>query len=281
MCESGIGGGAHDRFFARPSERDRHRLRATFDRVADLYDQARPRYPSALYDDLIALSGIRPGDRLLEIGCGTGIATRPLLQRGFDVVCVEPGERLAAAARRNLRSFRAEVDIQDFEGFMAPAGSFRLVFSATAWHWVDPAVRCRHAHELLTAGGHLAFWNALHAFPSGFDSFFTEIGDVYREIGFEQPDQWPPPTPEQIADDSNEIIASGLFDDVQVRRYVWQRAYTAEEYIALLDTFSSHIAMPSAKRERLYQWIRQRVAARPRQRVHRHWYAILHVARAT
>jgi hypothetical protein len=89
------------------------------------------------------------------------------------------------------------------------------------------------------------------------------------------------PTPEQIADDSNEIIASGLFDDVQVRRYVWQRAYAAEEYIALLDTFSSHIAMPSAKRERLYQWIRQRVAARPRQRVHRHWYAILHVARAT
>lgn len=170
---------------------------------------------------------------------------------------------------------------QDFENFAARPGSFRLIFAATSWHWIDPAVRYRRAHELLQAGGHLAFWSALHAFPAGFDPFFTEIGAVYSEIGFDRPGEWPPPTPEQIADDSDEIIGSGLFDDVQVRRYVWERFYTAEELIALLSTFSSHIAMSADKREHLFRWIRQHVSARPGQRVHRHWYAILHVAHAS
>ena len=83
----------------------------------------------------------------------------------------------------------------------------------------------------------------MHAFPEGFDPFFTEIQDVYDEIGESYDEEWPPPRPELVADDADEIEASGLFDDVHVRRYVWARHYTADEYIALLDTFSGHIAM--------------------------------------
>jgi hypothetical protein len=89
----------------------------------------------------------------------------------------------------------------------------------------------------------------------------------------------PPPPPEEIADAADEIEASGLFEDVRVRRYVWERSYTADEYIALLETFSGHITMDVAKRERLYREIRERIGSRPGQRVRRHWYAILHVAR--
>ena len=77
-------------------------------------------------------------------------------------------------------------------------------------------------------------------------------------------------------DSSAEIEASGLFEDVRVRRYVWEQQYSADEYIALLDTFSGHISMEASKRERLYGEIRLRLAGR---RVRRHWYAILHVAR--
>ena len=66
-----------------------------------------------------------------------------------------------------------------------------------------------------------------------------------------------------------------------MRRYVWETTYTADEYVALLDTFSGHIAMEESKRERLYREIRRRLARRPDPRLRPHWYAILHVARRT
>ncbi|MDP9283695.1 MAG: class I SAM-dependent methyltransferase [Actinomycetota bacterium] len=215
---------------------------------------------------------------MLEIGCGTGKATRALLQRGFSVVSVELGAGLAEQAGRNLAGL-VEIHVEPFETWEGEAGAFDLVYAATAWHWVDPATRYAKAHRLLRRKGHPAFWSALHAFPPGFDSFFTEIQEVYDAIGESYAEDWPPPPREQIADAADEIEASGLFEDVRLRRYVWERSYTADEYIALLETFSGHITMDAAKRERLYQEIRERIGRRPEQRVRRHWYAILHVAR--
>jgi len=83
------------------ADRKRERLRVTFDQAAELYDRARPGYPPALFTDLAELAGVGPGCRVLEIGCGTGQATGPLAERGCQVVAVELGAALAAAARRN------------------------------------------------------------------------------------------------------------------------------------------------------------------------------------
>ena len=153
------------------------------------------------------------------------------------------------------------------------------MFAATAWHWVDPALRYRKAHRLLRPSGHLAFWSAQHAFPAGFDPFFAEIQDVYDAIGESGDGEWPPARPADVPDHAAEIEESGLFDEIRVRRYVWKQLYTADEYVALLDTFSGHIAMDAAKRARLYREIRARIARRRDPRVRRHWLAILHVAR--
>ena len=262
-----------------PSEERREPLRQTFESAADLYDAARPDYPPELFDDVLELAELEPGARLLEIGCATGKATRPFLARGFTVTCVELGAELAARARRNLTGLPVTIDVAPFEEWEAEPESFDLVFAATAWHWIDPQVRYEKAHHLLRPGGHLAFWSAVHAFPGGFDPFFTEIQDVYDEIGESHDDEWPPPPPEEVADDAAAVEASGLFADVRVRRYVWERWYTADEYVALLETFSGHIAMESEKRARLYSEVRRRIGARPDPRVRRHWFAILHVAR--
>jgi SAM-dependent methyltransferase len=259
--------------------RQRERLRRTFDSAAQLYDSARPSYPAQLFDDLVELARLTPGDRLLEIGCATGQATRPLLERGFPVVCVEMGAHLAERARRNLVDLDAEVHVSPFETWESESRSFDLVYAATAWHWVDPTVRYRKAHELLRPAGHLAFWSAAHAFPDGFDPFFGEIQAVYDAIGESHPGEWPPPRPDEVEDDSADIEASGLFGEIEVRRYVWETSYTSDEYIALLDTFSGHIAMDAAKRDHLYTEIRKRISQRAGARVMRHWSAILHVAR--
>jgi SAM-dependent methyltransferase len=260
------------------SER-RETLRRTFETAADLYDAARPSYPAELFDDLVTLAGLKTGDRLLEIGCATGKATRALLERGFSVVCVEMGAQLAELARRKLAELPVEVHVEPFETWDGEPETFDLVYAATAWHWVDPGICYRKAHRLLRPGGHLAFWSAMHAFPQGFDPFFAEIQEVYDAIGESHPGEWPPAPPDQVPDEREEIEASGLFEDVDVRRYLSERPYTDEEYIALLDTFSGHISMEAAKRDHLYEEIRQRIGQRPDRRVRRHWYAILHVAR--
>ena len=256
-------------------------LRETFESVADAYERARPSYPERLFDDLVELAQLRPGDRVLEIGCGTGKATRPLLRRGFSVVCVELGERLAETARRKLAEYPVDVQVAPFETWAGEAESFDLVYAATAWHWVDPSLRYRKAHELLRPGRHLAFWSAGHAFPVDADPFFAEIQDVYVAIGESREENRPPPPPDEVADDVGEIEATGLFEEIRVRRYVWETVYTADEYIALLNTFSGHITMDASKRERLYREIRARLERRDEPLVRRHWLAILHVARRT
>jgi SAM-dependent methyltransferase len=257
----------------------REPLRRTFDSAADLYEAARPSYPAELFDDLVELAELKARDRLLEIGCATGKATRFLLERGFSIVCVEMGAQLAERARRNLAGLPVEIHVVPFEEWEGEQEAFDLVYAATAWHWVDPEIRYRKAHRLLRPGGHLAFWSARHAFPAGFDPFFTEIQEVYDAIGESHPGEWPPPPPDAIPEDRAEIEASGLFDEIEVRRYVWETLYTADDYVALLDTFSGHIAMETAEREHLYREIRQRIGQRRDPRVRRHWYAILHVAR--
>jgi SAM-dependent methyltransferase len=180
---------------------DRDRLKTTFNSAASLYQQARPDYPAELYDELVRLAQLRPGDRLLEVGCATGKATVPLAQRGFLMTCIELGTDLAAQARRNLSRFPAAEVINDaFETWQPPPrASYDLVFAATAWHWIDPAVRYQKAAELLRPGGHLAFWEATHVFPADGDPFFQEIQDVYDEIGEERlgiPGPMPFPTSE-------------------------------------------------------------------------------------
>jgi SAM-dependent methyltransferase len=259
----------------------RNVLKKTFETAADLYDEARPSYPDQLFDDLIDLVDLEPGAALLEIGAGTGKATVPLAERGYRIVALEAGNRLATIARRKLVAFpNVEVVTDPFESW-DPAGKlFVLVYAASAWHWIDPKIRFEKAAALLHPGGALAFFRSGHAFPRDADPFFFEIQSVYEEIGETTPDdQWPPPPPEAVDDDADEIEASGLFDDVRVRRYVWAQEYDADGYIALLNTFSGHIAMAAAKRDFLYDEIRKRIASRPSHTVRRHWIAILHVAR--
>ena len=256
------------------------RLRTSFDTAAHLYQQARPEYPSELYDELVRRAALRPGDSLLEIGCASGKATIPLARRGFPITCVEIGSALAAEARRNVAQWPEVQVIQaECETWQPPPGAaFALVFAATAWHWLDPEIRYRKAWQLLRPGGHLAFWTATHVFPDGGDTFFDDIQPMYEEIGEGRPPGQNRPRPGDLSDARTEIEATGLFGDVTVSHVDWQTTHTAAEYIQLLDTFSGHIAMAPWQRGRLYGEIRRRLGERPDGRLRRHWGAVLHVA---
>lgn len=260
-----------------PSNRE---LRTTFDRAAASYQAARPDYPDQLYADLLELTGLAPPARLLEVGCGPGKATLPLARMGFRITAVELGADLAAEARRNLAAFpEVHVHTAPFERWEPEPADFDLVFAATAWAWLDPDVKYAKAARLLRPEGYLATWNATHAFPPDADPFFFEIQEIYDEIGEGHPGEWPPDPPEKQPDFADEFEASGHFEAVGVRRQLWALEYDAEAYIALLNTFSGHIAMDAWKRDRLYAEIRWRLAERPDGRLTRHWGTALTVGR--
>jgi SAM-dependent methyltransferase len=133
------------------------RYGTVFDEVADEYDRTRPTYPDALVDRACEVAGLAYGDPVLEIGCGSGQLTRSLAARGLRVTAVDPGENLIRLAGQNLKGAGGvEFVNARFEDAELPTGYFRAAFSASALHWVDPAVGWRKIAGALGAGGTLA-----------------------------------------------------------------------------------------------------------------------------
>jgi len=128
-----------------------------FDEVAVEYDRNRPAYPDALIDQACEAGGIGDGDRVLEIGCGTGQLTRGLLARGLCVTALEPGDQLIGVAAENLKD-AGDVEFVHarLEDTQLPRESYRAVFSASAIHWVDPDLGWWKIADALAPGGMLA-----------------------------------------------------------------------------------------------------------------------------
>lgn len=261
------------------STSSRQTRRETFNTAAAEYHKFRPRYPASLLDALAAQLG-SGSKHILEIGPATGVATETLAARGWQVTAVELGRELAEAASGNLADVPSvEILHANFDDWEPSAATrYDAVIAATAWHWLDPDTRYQRAHRWLKSGGTLAFWSANHVFPEDGDPLFLELQPVYDRLGESLPGDGTLPRPGELRDYREEIEASGLFDDVQVRHFDWEISYAAEDYIGLLGTFSGHISMPPSDREHLFAEIRHRVAARNNQPIRRHWGAALHTA---
>jgi SAM-dependent methyltransferase len=227
-------------------------LRETFDEAPELYDRVRLGYPAELFDDLERLAGLRPGSRVLELGCGTGQATGSLARRGYEVVANELGAGLADVARRKLAPFPAVTVVHSgFEAWPLPAQPFDAVFAATSFHWIDRAVRVPKSADALRPGGALAVV-CTHHVAGGDEHFYVDVQRCYE--------RWDPDTPRgsrlpaaaAIRSDSDELAASGRFRQTAFRRYEHEVTYSSQQYCDLLLSYSGHRAMePTAQRELL------------------------------
>ena len=266
--------------YGRKPEAERHQLRVTFDDVPELYDRARPLYPEQLFEDLRDLSGLPKHGRILEIGPGTGQATLPLAQAGYEIVGLELGEQLAAFARAKLSPFKnVAIITTPFESWDAGDDEkFDAVVAFTAFHWIDPALRFKRPAELLNPNGSLAVVTTQHVAPGGSDQFWSEVQEDYDAVD-PSDDSRPPPQPEDVRDLSREIDESGYFKNIATRRYLWDVTYSADEYIAVLDTYSGHRSLEGSKREDLNERIRKRIEVRPDATVTKTYLATLNVAR--
>jgi len=257
-------------------EPQREELRRTFETVAALYDRVRPTYPDELFAELAR--SIRPGGRILEIGPGTGQATVALAERGFEIVALELGAELAAVAREKLARFpNAEIVNAEFESWTADT-LFDAVVAFTSFHWIDPALRYTNTASRLRPGGVLAVTEVSHVRLEHDDPFWVEVQDDYDAV-VPDPDNHPPPFLAEVGDLRAEIDATGLFADVDVRRYVWQVTYGAAEYIDLQRTYSPNIARDSSTSDELFRRIRGRIEARDDPHVTKSYLATTNIAR--
>jgi SAM-dependent methyltransferase len=128
-----------------------------FNEVALEYDRNRPTYPDALVDQACEAASVTDGDRVLEVGCGTGQLTRSLLARGLRVTALEPGDRLIGIAEETLKE-AGDVEFVHarLEDMRLPRDGYHAVFSASAIHWVDPDVSWRKIADALAPNGTLA-----------------------------------------------------------------------------------------------------------------------------
>jgi SAM-dependent methyltransferase len=254
--------------------RDRERLRETFGSVAALYDRARPGYPAVVFDDLAELASLRPGSRVLEIGPGTGKATIELARRGYAVTGVELSAELAAVARRNVP--RAEIVVANFEEWEPREAGFDAVTVFNAFHWIAPETRFAKPARLLRPGGALVVVGSPHVLPEDGDPFFAEVQEDYDAV-VPHPDNRAPRPPGEIEGWAEEWRESGFFARVEERRHLVAIAYTADEYVAVLGTFSDNLALPEEQREELFRRIHARISSRPGGTVTKHHLLVLTV----
>jgi SAM-dependent methyltransferase len=220
--------------------------RLSFNEVPDVYDEIRPSYPAAFFDVLFEL--LRSEPTIVEVGPGTGQATKDLLARGARVHAVEIGPATAAKLRENLPSDRLRVSVGDFETIELPGASADSVFSATAYHWISPAAQVDRPAHLLRAGGVVAIVDLIQVTSAADRGFFDAATPIYERYG--EGHRGPAaPRREEVDPPMRRVLASDpRFETPAVCRYDWDQTYTSAEYRKLMLSYSGTQMMAAHQR---------------------------------
>jgi SAM-dependent methyltransferase len=213
-----------------------------FGRVAEEYERVRPSYPDELVDEACRLARLGSGSSVVEIGCGTGKLTRSLVERGLVVEAVEPDRDLADVARRAVPRSSVRLHASTFEDVTLP-GVFPAVFSAIAFHWVDPSTGWRKVARLLEPDGVFA----LLAHVGGLrDDLDRQLHRIWREeVSDREPWSW------LMRRDLAAPEAAALFRDVRILRIPAEHEQSADEYLARLRTTNAYLHLDAERRRRL------------------------------
>ena len=251
---------------------------AVFNNDSANYDQMRPSYPRELFTDLTRLTQIPEAGKILEIGCGTGQATIPLLEAGYSLTCLDIGENLIEAVKIKTKKYsNIKFVLSAFEKWEPEPRLYDVVMSATAFHWVDPETGYKKAAEVLKDTGSLAlFWNK---HPAPYTGFFHDVQSVYSEVVPEWGTPSSAPIDDWIDEEVDRIKASGCFGEVTVSRYPWVVSLKAEEYLRLLDTYSDHGNLEKTRKTRLYTGIADMINMKYGGVVQRPYLSVLFTAR--
>ncbi|SDH57878.1 class I SAM-dependent methyltransferase [Nonomuraea jiangxiensis] len=211
-----------------------------FGEAVEQYESARPGYPEQLVTEVLEYA---PAGPVLEVGAGTGKATVGFAAHGVDLTCVEPDPRMAAALTSKCPGVRVESG--RFEDYV-PDRPFTLLYSAQAWHWVDPERRWDLAHAALAPSGALAlFWNRYVVTDAELGAALAAVdhrhgvtsSSLHRSTSVQ-------------AEESEHLLAHDpRFTDLDIRHYVHHTWYPTERYLDLVRSISAYRMLDPAARE--------------------------------
>jgi len=159
-----------------------------FSNRVDNYVKYRPGYPQALLDYLFEELGINREDALADVGSGTGIFTRQLLERGNVVYAVEPNKEMREAADDQLKGNDRFISIGGTaEQTTLKDASVAAIFSAQAFHWFDPEPTSKEFRRVLKPGGMTALvWNkrdvGRNEFAAAYDQLMKRTAPDYENV---------------------------------------------------------------------------------------------------
>jgi SAM-dependent methyltransferase len=221
--------------------------RRSFDGAAEIYHGIRPSYPPSMFDELFRLLPSHPA--ILEVGPGTGQATRDLLSRGANVYAVEIGPAMAAKLREVLPSPALTVIVGDFEEVDVKEHSLDAVFSATAYHWISPKAQVDRPMSVLKPGGMVAIVDLNQVSSPEDKGFFAAAQPIYERYG---EGHTGPSAPERNAVDPpmhRVLCGDRRFSNVELRTYDWDQTYSAADYRKLMLSYSgTQMMTPLARR---------------------------------
>lgn len=233
-------------------------LEWTFDTVASVYEKMRPGYVDELYQRIFDYVPIDKSSNVLEVGIGGGQATLPVLKTGCTLTAVEYGEHLSALCREKYRDYpKFSVITNKFETVDLEENTYDLVFSASAFHWIPRDIGYPKVFSMLKSGGAFARF-ANHPFRNKDN---PELGEAIQALYKKYTDMSDPPVEytEEDAKARAEIACQYGFVDVKYELFRRTRVFSAKEYITLLGTYSTHVALEENIRKELFSKIEQAI----------------------
>jgi len=211
----------------------------SFGSEAAAYERGRPSYPPEAIDWLLP-DGARD---VLDLGAGTGKLTTRLVERGLDVVAVDPIAEMLELLRGALPATPALLGTA--EQIPLRDNSVDAVLVAQAWHWFDPKRAIAEVARVLRPGGRLGLvWNTR-------DERMGWVKDLGRVIGHES-DPF-----------SDRVTLPEPFTDVERHHVEWTSYLTPQALIDLVASRSYCITSPADVRTRTLEEVRELLVTHP------------------
>jgi SAM-dependent methyltransferase len=262
---------------------DRGGLGGVFEEVPEIYDRVRPSYPDELLADLVTLTGLQLESSVLEVGCGTGQATRQLAEIGCRVHAVERGAAMAAIARQHLATFsNVTIETSMFEAWDPGDRRFDVLLAASSWHWIDPLVGWRRAHAVLRPGGWMAMLGHVVVRRPGEPEVYAETAGLHERFAPAYPKWGHPPLEDEVRSTDqgwgppNED-RDGWFGPTVVRWYPTVQSLDGAGFADLLRSTSVYRGLEADVREPLLDALADHIRANMGDRAARRYLSVLRV----